>query len=111
MPDPSNPWPYIIGLIVAVCLYFLKDAHTQIKIGLEQKATSKALEDAKADWRMDLREQNERHQRETARLETQYEQKFAAVVAQFQGRMDSIEKNLTDRMDMILHIIERRNMP
>jgi len=108
MLDPSNPIPWIIGMLVLVLAYFLKDAHTQIKIGLEQKATLKALEEAKEAWRSDLRDQSERHQRETARLEVQYEQKFAAVVSQFQDRMDSIEKHLADKMSTILHIIERR---
>lgn len=109
MFDAANPTPWIVGLLVLTLAYFLKDAHTQIKIGLEQKATQKALEEAKENWRQDLRELTERHQRETTRMEAQYELKFAAVVNQFQGRMDSIEKNLNDKMDMILHIIERRN--
>ena len=84
MFDPANPIPYIVGLLVITLAYFLKDAHTQIKIGLDQKATQKELEEAKEKWRMDLREQSERHQRDTARLEKQYEQKFDAVVQQFQ---------------------------
>lgn len=109
MFDASNPAPWIIGLLILVCAYFLKDWHTNIKIGLEKKATVEALEDAKRTWRDDLRMQNEQHQRETARLETQYEQRFAAVVTQFQGRMDSMEKSLADKIDMVLHIIERRN--
>lgn len=110
MFDPSNPAPYIVGMLVLVLAYFLKDAHTQIKIGLEQKATQKALEEAKEAWRADLRALNESHRRETERLEVQYEQKFAAVVAQFQGSMESVERNLTSKIDMVLHIIERRNI-
>lgn len=109
MLDPANPTPYIVGLLIVVLAYFLKDAHMQIKLGLKEKATQKQLEDAEAAWRTDLREMREQHQLETARLEAQYEQKFAAVVSQFQGQLLSVEKTLIDRMDMILRIIERRN--
>ena len=108
MLDLTNPAPYIVVLLVLTLAYFLKDAHTTIKIGLEQKATQKALEDAKSEWRNDLREIQERHQRETSRLEQQYEQKFAAVVTQFQDRMDSVERNLQGRMDLILELLKQR---
>jgi hypothetical protein len=112
MFDPANPAPYLIGVLVAALIatlgYFLKDAHTNIKVGLEQRATQKALEEAKADWRTDLRDMQARHQRETDRLEQQYEKKFAAVVNQFQDRMDSVERNLQGRMDMILELLKQR---
>lgn len=109
MFDAANPTPWVVGMLVVTLAYFLRDSHTHIKAKIEQAATQKALEEAKESWRQDLRELTERHQRETTRMEAQYELKFAAVVSQFQGRMDSIEKNLNDKMDMILHIIERRN--
>jgi len=107
MFDVTNPTAWIVGTVVLMLAYFLKDAHTTIKIGLEQRATQKALEEAKSEWRTDLREQNDRHQRETTRLEQQYEQKFAAVVTQFQDRMDSVERNLQGRMDLILELLKR----
>jgi phage host-nuclease inhibitor protein Gam len=108
MFDATNPLPYIVTLLIATLAYFLKDAHTNLKAGLEQKATQQALEDAKTEWRADLRDLQERHQRETARLEHQYEQKFAAVVSQFQDRMDSVERNLQGRMDLILELLKQR---
>ena len=120
MPDPQNPLPYVLVMLIGGILWFIRDKHNRIMASLEQKATldaliesklnaQKQLDDAKESWRADLRQQNERHEHETARLERQYEQKFAAVVSQFQDRMDSIEKNLADKMNMILHIVERRN--
>lgn len=109
MFDPSNPTPYVIGLLVVVVGYFVKDAYMHLKMGLKEKATQKQLEDAETAWRTDLREMREHHQLETTRLEAQYEQKFQGVVTQFQNQMMSVERNLTDRMDMILRIIERRN--
>lgn len=112
MFDPANPTPYLIGVLIAALIgilaYFLKDAHLNIKVGLEQRATQKALEEAKSDWRTDLREMQGRHQRETDRLEQQYEKKFAAVVTQFQDRMDSVERNLQGRMDLILELLKQR---
>lgn len=122
MVDPQNPIPWVIVMLVGGILWFIRDKHARIMASLEQKATQdalieqklnaqKQLDDAKESWRSDLRQQNERHEHETARLERQYEQKFAAVVSQFQDRMDSIEKNLADKMNMILHIVERRNQP
>jgi hypothetical protein len=125
MLDFSSPAPYVVALLVGMLAYFLKDAHTNIKIGLEQRATQKALEDAKSEWRADqrttqkamedakaasradMRDIQERHQRETSRLEQQYDQKFAAVVNQFQERMDSVEKNLQGRMDLILQLLQK----
>lgn len=104
----DNPLPYIVGLLVVTLAYFLRDAHMNIKIGLEQKATREALDDAKLAWRADLHEMQDRYQRETARLENQYEKKFAAVVTQFQDRMDSVERNLQGRMDLILELLKQR---
>lgn len=108
MFDLTTPAPYLIGMLIGVLGYFLKDAHTQIKIGLEKKATQEALDRATGEWRADLKEMQDRHQRETARLEHQYEQKFAGVVQQFQDRMNSVEKNLQDRMDLILEVLKQR---
>lgn len=108
MLDFSNPAPYVVGMVIMVLAYFLKDAHANIKVGLEQKATQKALDDAKTEWRADLINIETRHQRETNRLEAQYEQKFAAVVTQFQDRMDGVERNLQGRMDLILELLKQR---
>lgn len=109
MFDPANPVPYIVGLLVLIVAYFIKDQHSKITNGIEAKATRKELDEAKESWRTDLRETREAHQKEAARMERQYEQRFSAVVQQFQGRMDSMEKSLTDKIDLVLHIIERRN--
>jgi len=116
MFDPANPLPYIVGILVIVLAYFLKDAHMHIKIKLEKTATAKELEEAKEQWRLDFLEIQRRHQLETTRLEAQYEQKFQGAVVQFQNQVTGVqnqimgvERNLTDRMDMILRIIERRN--
>lgn len=107
MFDLSTPAPYLIGLLIGVLGYFLKDAHTTIKIGLEKKATQEALDKATSEWRQDLKDMQIRHQNETARLEHQYEQKFAGVVQQFQDRMNGVEKNLQDRMDLILELLRQ----
>jgi|SRR6185312_15678520 len=107
MFDPQTPAPYLIALLISVLAYFLKDAHTTIKLGLEKKATQEALDKATEAWRSDLKEMQARHQSETARLEHQYEQKFAGVVQQFQDRMNSVEKNLQDRMDLILQVLKQ----
>lgn len=108
MLDPTTPAPYLFSLLIAILAYFLKDAHSTIKIGLERRATQDALDKAIDAWRKDLKEMQDRHQRETARLEHQYEQKFAGVVQQFQDRMNSVEKNLQDRMDLILEVLKQR---
>lgn len=106
--DFNQPGPYLIGLLIAVLGYFLKDAHTNIKLGLKEKANQEALDRATQEWRSDLKDIQERHQRETERLEHHYEQKFAGVVQQFQDRMNSVEKNLQDRMDLILELLKQR---
>lgn len=106
--DFNQPGPYLVGLLIAVLGYFLKDAHTNIKLGLKEKATQDALDRATQEWRSDLKEMQDRHQRETQRLEYQYEQKFANVVQQFQDRMNGVEKNLQDRMDLILEILKQK---
>lgn len=109
MPDIINqPGPWLVGVLIATLIYFLKDAHTNIKLGLKEKATQAALDKATEAWRDDLKDMQDRHQRETARLEHQYEQKFAGVVQQFQDRMNSVEKNLQDRMDLILEVLKQR---
>lgn len=104
----NNPIAWSVAALVSLLGYFLRDAHMTIKVGLEQKASHTALEEAKTQWRIDLREMEERHQRDNNRLEQQYEKKFAAVVAQFQDRMDSVERNLQGRMDLILELLKQR---
>jgi phage host-nuclease inhibitor protein Gam len=106
--DFNNPVPYLVGLLIVVLGYFLKDAHTNIKVGLKEKASQDALDRAQQEWRSDLKDMQDRHQRETTRLEHQYEQKFAGVVQQFQDRMNSVEKNLQDRMDLILELLKKK---
>lgn len=111
MYDPANPTPWVVGLLVVVLAYFLRDAHSQIKFGLEQKAAAKDLEDAKRNWDAKILAMEERHERETARLEQQYDKKFAAVVEQFQSKIESVEKNLADKLDMIMRVVDRRSPP
>lgn len=108
MFDITTPAPYLVAMLISVLAYFLRDAHSSIKIGLKEKATQEALDRATSEWRQDLQTIEDRHQRETARLEHQYEQKFAGVVQQFQDRMNSVEKNLQDRMDLILEVLKQR---
>lgn len=111
MYDPANPTPWIVGLLVVVLAYFLRDSHSQIKFGLQQKASAKDLDDAKRDWDAKILAMEDRHQRETARLEQQYDKKFAAVVEQFQTQILSVEKNLADKLDMIMRVVDRRSPP
>ena len=108
MPDLEKPMTYIVATLVAALVYFLNDAHRGIKIGIDQRATQKALDETKAEWRNDLREIEDRHQRETSRLEQRSEQTVAAVVRQFQGRMDGMERNIQARMDLILELLKQR---
>ena len=109
MIDFNSAPPYVAVLMIGLLAYFLKDAHTNIKVGLEQRATQMALDAATTNWRSDLNGMQARHERETNRLEQQYEQKFAAVVTQFQDRMDSVERNLQGRMDLILELLKQRH--
>ena len=118
---------WIIGPLLGCVVWFIQDKHGRIMAGVElaatkteldelkeklqneQNAAMKRIEDAKAEWRADLRLQNEQHQRERARLEAQNKEGLSAIVLQFQERMGSMEKGLADKIDMVLHIVERRN--
>lgn len=103
-------WP--VGVLIAVLGYFLRDAHVSMKQDIKKKADKDALDDAFRAYREDMKAMEERHsesmkamdsrhKEETARMERYYEVKLVGVVAQFSERMNSMEKNLLDRMDLI----------
>jgi hypothetical protein len=101
MPNEGNFIYYLAGLLVAVIGYFLADAHTQIK----DKADKEVLKEAIETWRADLRESKAESQREAERMERQYEVKFAGVVADLSNRINSVETNLVQRMELILQLL------
>lgn len=108
MLDFNNPAPYLVGVLILLLAYFLKDAHTTIKSGLAQKATQEALDRATSEWREDIRDDRERHTREMLRLENHYEQKFVGGFTDLHDQIKELKSNLQDRMDLILKLLERR---
>jgi Skp family chaperone for outer membrane proteins len=107
LPDFDRPAPYLIALLICILAYFLREAHTRIKIDLEKTATREALDKATSEWREDLKEDRDRHQREMQRLETHYEQKFAGAVNDLHKQIGSLKAEMKDRMDLILKLLER----
>ncbi len=108
MFDVNNPVPWLCALLISALSYFLKDAHTNIKTGLSQKATQEALDKATSEWREDIKQDRERHQREMARMEQHYEQKFASAVSDLHKQISELKTDMKDRMDMILKLLETR---
>lgn len=96
------------GLLVALLGYFLSDAHSHIKNGLEKKADQQALDSAFKVYRSDMHAMEERHKEETARLERQYEIRFAGVINQFSERINSMERNLNDKIDLMINLMNQR---
>ncbi|HXE49551.1 MAG TPA: hypothetical protein VN663_14325 [Ramlibacter sp.] len=94
MPDFDKPWPYVVALLVVILAYFLKDAHSEIKGSLRNKADKD-----------DMRRMEESNQREIERIERLYETKFATVVIQLQERINAVEKNLSD---LILKLLSKQ---
>lgn len=118
-PEVWDSVKWAAMLLVAILGYFLRDAHRDFKDGLERKADKKVIDDAFAVYRADMRSIEDRHKEETARLERQYEVRFAGVVAQFSERLNSVERAVSDRigtmergvsekMDLILSVVDRR---
>ncbi len=54
-----------------------------------------------------LRAVDERHKNEATRMERQYEVRFAGVVAQFSERINSMERNMSDKMDFMIKMIQQ----
>lgn len=96
-------------MLVGILGYFLRDAHRDFKVGLERKADRKALDDAFSVYRADMRDMEDRHKEETMRLERQYEVRFSGVVTQFTERLNSMERGMGEKMDMILNVVDRRH--
>lgn len=96
------------GLLVALLGYFLSDAHSHIKNGLEKKADQQALDNAFKVYRQDMHAMEERHKEETARLERQYEVRFSGVINQFSERINSLERNLNDKIDLMINLMNQR---
>ena len=111
MPDFDKPGPYLVSILICVLAYFLREAHLRIKLDLEKAATREALEKATTEWRDDLKEDRDRHQREMIRLETHYEQKFAGAVNDLHKQIGSLKVEMKDRMDLILKLLERGTPP
>jgi len=107
IPDFDKPAPYLVAMLICVLAYFLREAHARIKLDLEKAATREALDKATSEWREDLKEDRDRHQREMQRLETHYEQKFANAVQDLHKQIGSLKVEMKDRMDLILKLLER----
>lgn len=106
------------GILLSLLGYFLHDAHKNFKDGLEKKADRDALDNAFKVYRQDMHAMEDRHKEETARLERQYEIRFAGVINQFSERISSVERNIDaklvsvernmgDKMDMVIDLIHR----
>lgn len=103
-------WGLVVTL-AGILAYFLRDAHVQFKDRLDQKADRKALDDAFNVYRADMKAMDERHKEEITRLERQYEVRFSGVVMNFTERINSLERNMGEKMDMILNVVDRRHTP
>ena len=104
MPTELEALKWLGGLLIAIIVWVFLDAKSRIN----EKADKEALLTAVDTWREDLKEAKDLHQRETERMERQYDIKFAGVVKDFSERMNSIETNLSQRMELILKILEYR---
>ncbi len=111
MFDFDKPGPYLVAMLISVLVYFLRDAHARIKLDLEKAATREALDKATSDWREDIREDRACHQREMQRLETHYEQKFAGAVNDLHKQIGSLKAEMKDRMDLLIRLLERGQVP
>lgn len=107
-PEMLDAAKWLAAILIGVLGWFLRDAHAGFKSSLMDKVDRTTFESAVTQWHTDMRTLEERHQRENERLERQYEVKFAGVVQQFQERINNVEKNLSDRMDLILKILDGR---
>lgn len=93
---------FLAVMLIGVIGYFLKDAHNQLKI----KADKDALEGAVDALRNDQKAAEERYRREADRMERQYDVKFSGVVKDFSDRMNSIEHNLSQQINLILELLK-----
>lgn len=99
-------WP--VGLLILILGYFLRDAHSTFKRDIEKKADREKMEAEFITHRIDMRSMEERHRDEILRIERQYDVKFAGVVAQFSDKIQSVERNLGEKIDMVLKIVDSR---
>ncbi len=115
------------GGLLSMLGYFLSDAHKKIKTDLDKKADLTVIDasfnryradlaaiearykEESAAHRDELNKMDERHKEETSRLERQYEVRFAGVVAQFSERINSMERNMSDKLELILSVVNRRH--
>jgi hypothetical protein len=115
MPTEIDALKYIGGLLIALIVYVFLDAKSRINEKADKEALIKAekshqdaLSNAVDTWKEDLKDAKDLHQRETERMERQYDVKFAGVVKDFSDRMNSIESNLSQRMELILRLLESK---
>lgn len=112
MFDVNNPGPWLIIVMAAVLAYFLRDAHANIKNNIAriqaEKASQAELDRIANAWREDVKADRDSHQRELARMERHYEEKFDNAINDLHKQISELKTDLKDRMDMILKLLEQR---
>lgn len=115
MPTELEFVKWLGGLLIGLLAWVFLDAKSRINEKADKEALAKsekshqdALATAVDTWKTDLKDAKDLHQRETERMERQYDVKFAGVVKDFSDRMNSIESNLSQRMELILRLLENR---
>lgn len=107
MPEITETAKWALGILAGILGYFLRDAHNTIKRDVAQKVDKQQFSDSITDWHDQVNAMEKRNKETIERMERQYDVKFAGVVNQFTERMNNIEKNLSEKMDLIRELMSK----
>lgn len=110
-PEVVDVAKWLAGILVLVLGWFLRHAHAQIEVGLASKADKEAMSREIESLRMELKDSRETRERELERLERMYDGKITAMAGELRSRMDSMEKNVDAKLDMLMEMIRGGKRP
>jgi rubrerythrin len=109
MPEITENARWAIAIILGAFAYFLKRDHKRLETDIMNKVDKDMFDESVSAWREEVAAMEQRHKDQVDRMERQYELKFGAVVDQFTKRIGDLERHLSDKMEMVIKLIEANN--
>lgn len=109
LPDFIEPAKWLAGIAVGLIAWFARKSIDRVETDLLNKADKTHMDREIAELKMELKESREARERDIARIERVSAEKFAEFSESIRDRLNSMERNMTNQITMVLQAVKSNN--
>lgn len=107
--DFIEPAKWLAGFAVGLIAWFARKSIERVETDLSSKADKSHMEREIEGLKMELKESREARERDIARIERVSAEKFAEFSESMRDRLNSLERNMSEKLTMVLQAIKSNN--